>query len=325
MAKNIFLKIKEELPQIQKGILLKDYTTFKIGGPAKYFFVTKTKDDLIKAIKVSKKFELPFFILGGGSNVLFSDKSFNGMVIKLQMGGIEINKNNVYAAAGVMLPKLANIIFKNNFTGFEWATGVPGTVGGAIYGNAQAFGTKISDAINNVEVLNSKTLKVENFSKEKCKFSLKNSIFKRNKNLIILSVILNFKKGDEKEIKEKIHKFLKHRKKCHPIEFPSAGSIFVNPEIQIKNKKLLEKYPELNELNKCGIIPSGYFIEKSGLRGKKIGGAQISEKHANFIINLGDAKAKDVLALINLAQKKVKDTFNVKIETEIQCIGFNKK
>ena len=320
MKNNIFTEIKKELPEIQKDILLKEYTTFKIGGPAKYFFVAKNKEDLIKAIEISRKFKLPVFILGGGSNILVSDKGFNGLVIKLQILGTEINENKIYTGAGVMLPKLANIISKNGFTGFEWATGVPGTIGGAIYGNAQAFGTKVSDAIDSVEVLDIKTLKTKYFSKEQCKFVLKNSIFKKNKDLVILSVSLKLEKGDEKEIKEKIHKFLKHRKNCHPIAFPSAGSVFVNPEIKIKNKKLLEKYPELNELNKMGVIPSGYFIEKSGLKGKKNGGAQISEKHANFIINLGNAKAKDVLALMNLAQKKVKENFNVNLETEIQII-----
>jgi len=346
MKINIFAKIKKELPSVERKVLLKEYTTFKIGGPAKYFFIAKDKEDLIKAIEVSKKYKLPIFILGGGSNILVSDKGFNGLVIKLQILDLEIKGNQVYAGSSVMLNKLASTISKNNFTGFEWAAGIPGTVGGAVYGNAQAFGTKISDAIDNVEVLDIKTLKfhphtkrgqsflsdgntnarygvgVKNFSKSQCKFTLKNSIFKKNKNLIVTSVVFKLEKGKEKEIKEKIDRFLKHRKTNHPISFPSAGSVFVNPEIKIKNKKLLVKYPELNELNKLVAIPSGYFIEKCGLKGKQIGGAKISEKHANFIVNAGGAKAKDVLVLMNLAQKKVKQIFNVNLETEIQRIGF---
>jgi len=321
MAKNIYTEIKKELPEIQKNVSLKEYTTFKIGGPAKYFFVAKSKEDLIKALEISKKFKLPIFLLGGGSNILVSDKGFNGLVVKQQILGIEINENKINVGAGVMLPKLVNALLKNNFTGFEWASGVPGTIGGAVYGNAQAFGTRTSDAVDSVEALNVETLKFQRFSKEQCGFSLKNSIFKKTKKFIVTSVVFKLEKGDEKEIKERIHGFAKHRKNNHPTTFPSAGSVFVNPEIEIKNKKLLEKYPELNELNKIGVIPSGYFIEKSGLKGKKIGGAQISEKHANFIINLGNAKAKDVLALINLARKKVKENFNVNLETEVQFIN----
>jgi UDP-N-acetylmuramate dehydrogenase len=290
---------------MEKNILLKDYTTFKIGGPAKYFFIAKNAEDLNESLAFAKKNKLKIFILGGGSNVLFSDKGFNGLVVKLDFKEVKFFKNRVVADAGVGLSKLSNFAFKNNLAGLEWAMGIPGaTVGGAIFGNAQAFGRRISDSVESVEALNLKTLKIKNFSKEQCKFSLKNSIFKKNKNLIIISATFNLQKGKEKEIKEKINEFLKHRKKCHPIEFPSAGSIFVNPE------------------NKKEITPAGYLIEKCGLKGKKIGGAQISEKHANFIINLGNAKSKDVLALIKLAKQKVKKNFNINLETEVQIISL---
>jgi UDP-N-acetylmuramate dehydrogenase len=143
--------------------------------------------------------------------------------------------------------------------------------------------------------------------------------------LIIISAVLVLKKDDPNKIKVKVQEFLEYRRTKHPMEFPSAGSTFVNPEIKIKNKKLLERFPELKEYNEKGIIPAGYLISKSGLAGKKIGQAMISEKHANFIINLGGAKAKDVLFLINLAQKKVKDNFKILLVPEVQLVGFNKK
>jgi len=324
MEKNIYIKLKKELPGIRKNVSLKEYTTFKIGGPAKYFFIAETKENLVKALEVSKKFRLPIFILGGGSNILVSDKGFNGLVVKIQITDIELKANEIFVGGGVMLPKLVNVLLKNSFTGLEWASGVPGTIGGAVYGNAQAFGTKVSDAIDNVEVLDAKTLKTKILPKNQCRFTLKNSIFKKNKNLIIVSVVLKLDKGNGAEIKEKINNYLKHRKTLHPTAFPSAGSVFVNPEIEIKNKKILEKFPELIEFNKNKYIPSGYLIEKVGLRGKKIGQAQISEKHANFIINLGKAKAKDILALMNLAKKKVKNVFKINLETEVQFVGFKK-
>ena len=306
MKDKIFEKLREELPEIQKGILLKDYTTFKIGGPAKYFFVAKTKEDLVNAVKIAKKLKLPVFILGGGSNLLVSEKGFKGLVIKMQNENCEVQGNKIFVSAGAALSGLSGFAAENGFKGFEWSAGVPGTVGGAIFGNAQAFGDKISDKIESAEALDIKTLKIKRLSKKQCKFSLKNSIFKNpptgGKNLIIISAVFFPEKGDKEKIQEKTKEFLNYRKSHHPMVFPSAGSVFVNPE-------------------KGGeIIRAGYLIEKAGLKGKKIGGAQISEQHANFIINLGNAKAKDVLALIKLAQKKVKKIFGVLLETEVQIL-----
>ncbi len=304
MAVKIFEKLKKELPEIQKEHLLKDYTTFKIGGPAKYFFIAKTKDDLLKSAKIAKKLKLPVFILGGGSNLLVSDKGFRGLVIQIRNSKFEIrNSIKIYAEAGVKLSDLAVFAGENGFSGFEWAAGIPGaTVGGAVCGHAQAFGEKISDWIENIETLDTKNLKTKMFSKEQCKFSLKSSIFKKNKNLIIISAIFSPQKNDKEKIKEKTKEFLNYRKNNHPMSFPSAGSVFVNPE------------------TKNGVIRAGQLIEETGLKGKKIGGAQISEQHANFIINLGNAKAKDVLALIKLAQKKVKKTSGVLLKTEVQIL-----
>jgi UDP-N-acetylmuramate dehydrogenase len=213
----------------------------------------------------------------------------------------------------------------SGLSGLEWAVGVPGTVGGAIYGNAQAFGTKISNTVKSVEAVNTKTFAFKNLTGKQCQFSLKNSAFKKDKNLVIISAVLKLENGDAEQMQNKIKDFLEHRRTKHPMEFPSAGSVFINPEEKIKNKKLLEKFPELNEYNEKGIIPAGYLISRCGLAGKKIGGAQISEKHANFIINSGGAKAKDVLSLINLATKKVMSKFNVLLEPEVQFVGFDKK
>lgn len=315
-------KIEEELPGVQKNIVLADYTTYKIGGPAKYFFIAETKDGLIKAVTTARKFKIPVFILGGGSNLLISEKGFKGLVIKIQNTESRIQNTEIYVGSGANLTKLAYSLADNGFSGLEWAAGVPGTVGGAVYGNAQAFGGRISDAVKEVEVVDSETFEVKIFSKEQCQFSLKNSIFKQNKNLAIISAVLELERADIEKIKSKISEFINYRREKHPMGFPSAGSVFINPEAKIVGRKLLEKFPELNEYNKKGIIPAGYLIEKSGLSGKKKGNAQISEKHANFIINLGNAKAKDVLALIKLARKQVKKVFGIELEPEVQIVGF---
>jgi len=314
----------ETLNTIKRNILLADYTTYKIGGSAKYFFIAKTKEDLMSAMGFAKRLKLPVFILGGGSNLLVSDKGFNGLVIKIDISEVSFQKNKAFVGAGADLTKLAYMLADTGLSGLEWSAGVPGTVGGAIYGNAQAFGTRISNTVETVEALNLKTLRLVSLTKKQCQFSLKNSIFKKDKNLIIISAVLKFKKKDINEIKRKIKEFLNYREIHHPINFPSAGSTFVNPETVIKNKQLLKKFPELNEYNQKGTIPAGYLISKCNLSGKRMGKAQVSEKHANFIINLGGAKAKDVLKLINLARKEVKKTFGISLQLEVQLVGFDK-
>jgi UDP-N-acetylmuramate dehydrogenase len=319
--------LEKELPQIKKNIFLKNYTTYKIGGPAKYFFIAENKEELIGAIKLTRKFNLPIFILGGGSNVLVSEKGFDGLVVKIKDTKYKIQDAKVFVGAGVELNKLAYAVSEVGLSGLEWAVGIPGaTIGGAIFGHAQAFGEKISEIIKSVQVLDIETLEIKNFNKEQCKFSLKKSIFKNKKKFIIISATLELKEKSPKKIKDKIKKNLNYRKNNHPINFPSAGSTFVNP---VRNK-LPKEIGDLlanrisNGVNpeQIEIIPAGWLIEQCGLSGKKIGNAQISEKHANFIINLGGAKAEEVLELINLAKKEVKTKFKINLETEVQFIGF---
>ncbi|MFA6190611.1 MAG: UDP-N-acetylmuramate dehydrogenase [Candidatus Staskawiczbacteria bacterium] len=325
MQDKIWEKLKKDLIGIEKNVSLKNYTTYKIGGPAKYFFVAKNKENLINAVKIAKALKLSVFIMGGGSNLLIADKGFNGLVIKIDITGVEFKDNKLFVGAGEKLAKLSYLTADQGLSGLEWAAGIPGAeIGGSIYGHAQAFGDKISDNIESVQVIDAKTLRFKNFTKKQCQFSLKNSSFKKNRNLIIVSAVLVFGSGEKEEIRNKIKEFLDYRRSKHPVIFPSAGSAFVNPEKKITNKKLLEKFPELKEFNIKGVIPAGYLINKSGLSGKKIGNAQISEKHSNFIINIGGAKAKDVLALINLAKKKVKNNFGISLEPEVQFVGFSK-
>lgn len=279
--------------KFKRNVLLKNYTTFKIGGPAKYFYIAKTKEDLIEAIKKAKKIKLPFFILGGGSNLLVSDKGFNGLVIKFGQ-------------------PLSSYVSK----GLEWAVGIPGTVQGAVCSNAGAFKKSMKDVVESVEVFDTETGKVKIFKNKDCQFSYRDSIFRKKKNLIVLSATLQLKKGNKKVIKNKIKKNLEQRKQTQPLNFPSAGSIFKN----------LPAFPAgfLVEEDKSSSLPFAVarVIEKCGLKGKKIGKVKISEKHANFILNLGKGKAKDVIKLIKLIKKKVKNKFKINLEEEIQFLGF---
>jgi len=340
--------IQKLLPGIQRNISLKNYTTFRIGGPVKYFFVAKNKEDLIKAIKVAKKLnpspfpkgdrvKLPFFILGGGSNLLVSDKGFNGLVIKTQNTKYKIRNTKIMAEAGVMLGELVNILAKAGMSGLEWAVGIPGTTGGAIWGNAGAFNKSMKDVVKSVEALEVKNekCKVKNFKKRDCEFSYRDSIFKNNKNLIILSATLQMKRGDKKEIENKIKKNLEQRNKTQPLSFPSAGSVFKNPrgfsagELGEEDKssspatELLRSKSEGKEENEVFLaFAAARLIEECGLKGKKVGNVKISEIHSNFIVNLGRGTAKDVMRLIKIIKNKVKKKFGVVLEEEIQFLGF---
>ena len=313
------ININRFLPGVQKNILLKNYTTFKIGGKAKYFFVAKTKKDLILAITVAKKLKIPFFILGGGSNLLASDQGYKGLIIKFQIPNSKFQNPKIYVEAGAMLRELVNATAKAGLSSLEWAAGIPGTVGGAIYGNAGAFQKSMKDIIEKVEVFDTEELRIKNYELSDCQFDYRNSIFKRNKNLIILSAKIKLKKGKKKEIQKKIKEYLNYKKEKQPLNYPSAGSVFKN-FTQYRNKISGAGPKELKRFKKMGAIPAAWLIDKCGLKGKKIGEAQISKIHANFIVNRNRAKAKDVKKLINLMKKKVKQKFGLVLKEEIEYL-----
>jgi UDP-N-acetylmuramate dehydrogenase len=266
---------------IQENIPLKEYTTFKIGGPARYFL---TVSNIAEAIDFAREKKLPYFVLGGGSNLLVGDEGFNGVVIKLENKKIELKKDLVIADAGAKLSSLVDFTVENNLTGLEWAAGIPGTVGGAVRGNAGAFGHSISENIKEVKTLH---------QEKDYQFGYRDSIFKHN-NDVILSAVFKFNKGADQEL---IDEYLKTRKEKHPVE-PSAGCIFQNPKP----------------------LSAGKLIEDCGLKGKRIGDAMISPKQANFIVNLGSARAEDVKKLISLVKKEVKKKFQVELKEEVQYL-----
>jgi len=313
------MDIKTLLPTAQKNVLLSQYSTFRIGGPAKYFFEAKTEEDILKAIEATQKIGLPFFILAGGSNVLFSDNGFDGLIIKIQLNKEEIKVQGlkIIIQAGKNLSEIVSLSSKLGLSGIEWGAGIFGTIGGAIRGNAGAFGHSMAEIVKQVRVLVLPQLEIKNFSTDDCQFSYRDSIFKHNKNLIILSAEIHLKNGNLVEVKKKMDQYIQYRKERQPLEFASAGSIFKNVALAKIKKETLKAYPELEKFSEIGIIPSAFLIEKCGLKGKQIGQAQISEKHSNFIINLGKANAQNVKDLISLAKEKVFDKFGIQLEEEI--------
>jgi len=307
--------------KLQKNISLAKYTGFKIGGPAKYFFIAKNNDDLVKTVVWSKKLKLPSYVLAGGSNVLVADSGFAGLIILNQAQDIIFKKSNqVVADAGAKLMDLVNKSINKGLTGMEWAAGIPGSVGGAIRGNAGAYNGEIADNITKVEVM--RGAKQFILDKKQCKFKYRDSIFKHNRDLII-SGQFELKKGNKAESQEQIKDILDKRKDNQPLEYPSAGCIFQNILITAENQDIvkdLSNFPE--EYLEYKKIPAAWLIDYLDLKGKTIGKAQISEKHANFIINLGGATANEVLQLISYIKMYVRDNLGLQLMEEIEYVGF---
>ena len=314
-----------KLPEgIQRNVILRNYTTFRIGGRVKYFFATSSLDSLRKVLMWAKNYSVPFFILGGGSNVLVDDEGYKGIVIKIENSRLKkIKKRSVIVGAGMPLVTFLQKCVNYQWSGYEWMSGIPGTIGGAVYGNAGAFGEDTGKRVIRVVALDTNILQRKLYTHDECQFGYRESIFKQKKD-IIWEVELKIEKGERKKIKEKIQQYLNYKIKRNVFRFPSAGSIFKN--IIIKETPYAKYYNSKNqEVNilgekvkvKGGKVSAGWFIERCGLKGKKHGGAQIAPFHANIIINTGNAKAKDVLYLMRLMKEKVYQKFKIKLQEEI--------
>ncbi len=317
--------------KLQKNISLKNLTTFRVGGKAQYFFEAKNQEEVIEALQWAQQKRLLFFVLGGGSNVLINDKKYKGLVIKVQSSKFKVQSFEngfkvIEVEAGVSLGRLVGVANEEGLAGMEWAMGIPGTVGGAVCGNAGSFGQSMADIVESVKVIDTANFQfsIFNFQKNKCEFGYRDSIFKHNKNLIILSAKIKLPIGNKEEIKNKMKDFFILKKQTQPIEYYSAGSIFKNQELGIKKQELLEKFPELKKFQEKGFIPTAWFIEKAGLKTKQIGRAQVSQKHSNFIVNMGGARACDVKKLIDFVKKKIKKEFDIVLTEEVQLKNFKK-
>mgnify|MGYP001041662670 CR=1 FL=1 len=288
--------IKTKL-KIQKNVSLAPYTTFDIGGQADFFIKIKSEKELTEIISQYQEKKLPVLVLGGGSNLLIADQGFRGIVIKIENKKYQVNKTEVETEAGLPLAELVTISLKNNLSGLESCWGIPGTIGGAIHGNAGSKEQGIGQVIKNVTTINSAGQK-RIYPKSECQFHYRQSLFQNNQE-IILKAIFNLKKSSRQEIQTNVD-FFKQKRAPQPAG-KSAGSIFKNPPHN----------------------SAGRLIDQAGLKGKTIGQAQISPKHANFIINLGGAKSHEVLELIKMAQKAVWRQFQIRLQLEIALIGFS--
>ena len=321
----------------QENISLSRYSSYKIGGPARYFFEAKSIEEIIKAVNRARQMKLPVFILGGGTNILFSDEGFDGLILKPNIQFIKRENNILRVGSGVSITQLLNYSINKNLSGLEWAAGIPGTLGGAIRGNAGAFGGEMKDIIEEVISLDlsKRQPKIIKRKNKECQFNYRHSIFKKTKKEIILEAKLVLKKGDKKLIEETVQRNINYRLKNQPLDYPSAGSVFKNvPLAQINTdyKQINADNISVNQrtyqylsafpikTDPFPIIPAAYLISEAGLKGVSFGGAMISPKHPNFIVNVLNATAHDVKTLILLAKNEVYKKFKIKLEEEIECL-----
>ena len=274
------------------------HTSFKIGGPADALALPVSRDELIRLLNVLKNEKVPYMIMGNGSNLLFSDSGYRGVVVKIgpNMAKMNISNSTIYTEAGVFLSAVSAEAMKARLTGLEFASGIPGTVGGAVCMNAGAYGSEIKDIFESAEVLTDDGL-IKSYSLSEMNFGYRSSRLLAE-NTLLLSATFNLSPGGYEEIKAKTDELAASRRAKQPLDLPSAGSTFKRPPGHFVGKLIMD----------------------SGLRGYTIGGAQVSEKHCGFIVNKGGASCKDVLNLIEYIQNKVSNDFNVMLIPEIRII-----
>ena len=301
MNQNIIEKFTDLLgkEKVKVNEPMNRHTTFRIGGPADCFLLPSSQEELQEIIKICSDEKLPYFILGNGSNLLVGDKGYRGVVIQIckRMNEIRTEENKIYAQAGALLSKIAAQALSNSLTGFEFASGIPGTLGGAVMMNAGAYGGEMKHVLESADVLTPEG-EFLTLSLEELELGYRTSVV-ATKGYTVLGATIALEKGNPEEIKAYMDDLKERRITKQPLEYASAGSTFKRPE--------------------------GYFagklIQDSGLKGYSVGDAQISEKHSGFVINRGNASAKDVLSLIEHVQETVKEKFGVHLETEVKRIG----
>jgi UDP-N-acetylmuramate dehydrogenase len=287
---------------IEEHASLKNLNTYRIPGQAKYLISPNSINDLISILKYLKEKKIKYFILGGGSNIILNDREYDGAIIRLnKLNGIEFHPDleMAYAEAGAILAKIAKESVNESLSGLEFAAGIPGTIGGAIYGNAGAYNCCIMDYVTSVTVLD-ENLEIQTIEHEDISYGYRTSMFKETKKYIILGAKLFLKKGDKQASLETIEQRRVRRMESQPLEFPSAGSVFRNPEGDY----------------------AGRLIESCNLKGYSIGGAEVSEKHANFVVNKNKATGKDVHDLVLYIHDNVLEKTNVDLKMEQEFIDW---
>jgi len=318
--------LRDKLHNIQENYPLAEFTTYHIGGPAKYFFDAVTDEDVVMAVQAAKEAKMQYFILGGGTNILVSDAGFDGLVIRMNNAVIDIQGTKVRCGAGTLLPDFVQATIERSLSGLELLSGIGGTVGGAIRGNAGAFGKSIGDCVTRVWAFENGAKR--EFSKQECGFEYRTSVFKR-KNILVISAELELEKGNGNELARLSRETVQKREKRYDPRWKSAGCVFKNIDlslVKIDEDRVMRALDvtegEYREATKHGKLPVSFIVDKLGLKGKKIGGAQVANEHGAFILNVNNATSDHVIQLISYIKMMVRDKLGIQLEEEIQLVGF---
>ncbi len=296
-------------------------TTFGIGGPARWYAEASDVNSLTRAMNWAAKKNLPVFLLGGGSNLLVADDGFPGLVIHLANRSTTIQNTGLRTGAGTPLIQVVQQSARGSLSGLERLAGIPGTIGGAVRGNAGAFGTEIKDAVEWVRAVHRQSGEVRLFSRDECNFSYRHSFFKQGLDWIIMETLLSLRRDFQTDLDILIKQTIAQRNAKHIQDIQSAGSSFINPAV--KNRALRQQFETEAQAQCRGQrVPAGWLMDKAGLRGKQIGGAMFSAIHPNYCLNTGNATADHVMALLRTARRRVHDQFSIQLQLEIQLVGL---
>lgn len=310
---------------IRKNIPLAPYTVYKIGGPARFFIEASAKKEIIEAAAFVRAKRLPFFILGAGSNVLISDAGYNGVIIRIAGGETGIDGSLFHADPGVMMARAAHDAMRNELAGFEWAVGIPGTIGGSIRGNAGCFGGEMKDVIKSVEVFDAAKGTTYAISRKQCAFAYRDSIFKHHPEWVILSAVFELRKGNLEDIQKKTSAIAAERRRTQDIGTKSCGCIFKNfmwGEVRGDKERLLKCFPEFEQFRENETLPASFVIDQAGWKGKAIGRVRVSKKHANFFVNEGGASAEEAVMLISAVKNDIMKKYGLFLKEEMELVGF---
>lgn len=308
--------------KVMEAVPLAEHSNYRIGGPARYFCEAANEEQIRESVMFAREQKAPLFVLGGGTNLLIDDAGFNGLVLKLASAQPKADGETVTAGAGVSVADLLKFTIAHSLSGLEWAGGLPGTLGGAIRGNAGAFQGEIKDRIVSVESFDVETLTMITRENAACKFGYRNSIFKeKNGREIILGATLKLEKGDLQNIAAGVQEKINYRLERHPMEYPNIGSTFKNVDLQLVPKVWHAAFAKVIKVDPFPVVPTAYLISEAGLRGTQHGGAMVSQKHPNFIVNLGGATAADVKFLIAAVKEGVFEKYGIRLEEEIQEVS----
>ncbi len=306
---------------VQQNISLAPFTTFHLGGVASYFVEVSGAIELAESYEYAEEHKLPIFVLGGGSNVVFADTGFPGLVVRMIDGGIIVTDQKIIAGAGISLFEVVKEAAAAGLSGVERLAGIPGSFGGAVRGNAGAFGMEIGAVVAVVKCLDRNTGMVSEYQNTACAFGYRTSLFKKNPHIIILSAEIKLTRGDSNDLTRIMNETVAMREAKHPQDAKCAGSFFMNPEVN--DKRLHDEFmKDTGTPSKDGKLPAGWLIDHVGLRGRRIGGAMVSERHPNYLVNTGKATANDVAMLASLIKTRVRDELKVRLQEEVQYVGF---